>query len=192
VIDDNRAKYWRVDFDINEKDTEGRTALHFACGYGEIDVVKVLLGAKASVLAVDSDKNTPLHYAAGYGETECVKLLLEKCARHILYPGSSVSSVWSSSVDSWRTPKNAAWSNLQESTIIRVHDVRLDFVSLCATIVYHAFFWAGARTFDLAGSLRRSVCALAARACCEDVPMSPSHAYEVVASFIVQNGVRFV
>lgn len=72
AIADNAA-----DFDVNESDSSGRTALHFACGYGELPVVKELLAAKASVTAVDSDKNTPLHYAAGYGETECVKLLLE-------------------------------------------------------------------------------------------------------------------
>lgn len=69
-----------ADFDVNEADSSGRTALHFACGYGEVAVVKELLAAKASVTAVDSDKNTPLHYAAGYGETDCVKMLLEKCA----------------------------------------------------------------------------------------------------------------
>lgn len=69
-----------ADFDVNEADSSGRTALHFACGYGEVSVVKELLAAKASVTAVDSDKNTPLHYAAGYGETDCVKMLLEQCA----------------------------------------------------------------------------------------------------------------
>eukprot|EP00892_Ulva_mutabilis_P009751 jgi/Ulvmu1/7148/UM034_0054.1 len=66
-----------AEFDVNEADSSGRTALHFACGYGEVAVVKELLAAKASVTAVDSDKNTPLHYAAGYGETDCVKMLLE-------------------------------------------------------------------------------------------------------------------
>ena len=69
-----------ADFDVNEQDGQGRSALHFACGYGEVSVVKELLSHKANVTCLDSDKNTPLHYAAGYGETECVKLLLEQCA----------------------------------------------------------------------------------------------------------------
>ena len=30
---------------MNEADTSGRTALHFACGYGELAVVKELLAA---------------------------------------------------------------------------------------------------------------------------------------------------
>ncbi len=59
------------------KDSEGRTALHFSCGYGELDCVKVLLEFEADVNALDDNKNTALHYAAGYGQAECVKLLVE-------------------------------------------------------------------------------------------------------------------
>lgn len=59
------------------KDSEGRTALHFACGYGELDCVKVLLEFEADINALDENKNTALHYAAGYGQAECVKLLLD-------------------------------------------------------------------------------------------------------------------
>eukprot|EP01025_Chloroclados_australasicus_P039731 TRINITY_DN4131_c0_g1_i1.p2 TRINITY_DN4131_c0_g1~~TRINITY_DN4131_c0_g1_i1.p2 ORF type:complete len:181 (-),score=36.75 TRINITY_DN4131_c0_g1_i1:224-706(-) len=65
------------DFNIDEADSEGRTALHFSAGYGEVDVAKELLSNKANVNSVDNNKNTPLHYAAGYGIIECVKLLLE-------------------------------------------------------------------------------------------------------------------
>ncbi len=35
--------------DVDEQDEEGRTALHFAAGYGELDCVKVLIGAKVRV-----------------------------------------------------------------------------------------------------------------------------------------------
>ncbi len=51
--------------DKDEADHEGRTALHFACGYGEIQCVKVLLEAGADVNIIDHNKNTALHYAAG-------------------------------------------------------------------------------------------------------------------------------
>jgi len=65
---------------VNEADEEGRTALHFACGYGELSCAKLLVAAKAAVNAVDNNKNTPLHYAAGYGEEACVQLLLDNGA----------------------------------------------------------------------------------------------------------------
>ncbi|KAJ4898901.1 Ankyrin repeat domain-containing protein 2 [Raphanus sativus] len=48
----------------DEEDSEGRTALHFACGYGELKCAQ----------------NTPLHYAAGYRRKECVSLLLKNGA----------------------------------------------------------------------------------------------------------------
>jgi ankyrin repeat protein len=77
---------------VNEQDGQGRSALHFACGYGEVAVVKELLANKANVTCLDSDKNTPLHYAAGYGETECVKLLLEQCGLASAFLLSCLSS----------------------------------------------------------------------------------------------------
>ena len=65
--------------DKDEPDDEGRTALHFACGYGEMACVHALLDARADVNAMDHNKNTSLHYAAGYGQAECVALLLKQC-----------------------------------------------------------------------------------------------------------------
>ena len=64
--------------DKDEQDEEGRTALHFACGYGEMACVEALLTAKAHVDAIDHNKNTALHYAAGYGQPEVVELLLKQ------------------------------------------------------------------------------------------------------------------
>uniref|UniRef100_A0A0E0IF69 STI1/HOP DP domain-containing protein n=1 Tax=Oryza nivara TaxID=4536 RepID=A0A0E0IF69_ORYNI len=94
--------------DKDEEDSEGRRALHFACGYGEVSndknislrilcktdcmyallvfrklhlkCAQVLLEAGAAVDALDKNKNTPLHYAAGYGMKECVDLLLKNGA----------------------------------------------------------------------------------------------------------------
>ncbi|CAL2279984.1 unnamed protein product [Prunus armeniaca] len=71
--------------DKDEEDSEGRTALHFACGYVvqfqyEVKCAQVLLEAGARVDALDKNKNTALHYAAGYGRKECVALLLENGA----------------------------------------------------------------------------------------------------------------
>ena len=62
--------------DVNEKDEEGRSALQFAAGYGEIECMEVLLEAGADIDAVDENKNTAAHYSAGYGNVESVSLLL--------------------------------------------------------------------------------------------------------------------
>ena len=67
----------------DEQDEEGRTALHFACGYGELDCAEVLLTEGASVDLVDNNKNTALHYAAGYGQSPAVELLLKQWVHHL-------------------------------------------------------------------------------------------------------------
>ncbi|CAH1445185.1 unnamed protein product [Lactuca virosa] len=70
-----RALYYGADKE--EEDSEGRRALHFACGFGEVKCAKVLLEAGAKVDALDNNNDTPLHYAAAYGEKECVAFLLD-------------------------------------------------------------------------------------------------------------------
>ena len=70
--------------DKDEKDDEGRTALHFACGYGEIACAEELIKAGADIDARDGNDNTPLHYAAGYGQAEAIKLLLNRCVCHAM------------------------------------------------------------------------------------------------------------
>jgi len=65
---------------VDAEDEEGRTALHFAVGYGEIECSKLLIDAGANVNLKDANQNTPLHYAAGYGQAESVKLLLDSGA----------------------------------------------------------------------------------------------------------------
>lgn len=62
----------------DEQDDEGRTALHFACGYGELKCAEVLLADGASLELVDHNRNTALHYAAGYGVVEAVELLMKQ------------------------------------------------------------------------------------------------------------------
>ena len=66
--------------DVDERDAEGRTALHFACGYGEMECAEVLINAKASINVGDGNDNTALHYAAGYNQEAAIKLLLKQCA----------------------------------------------------------------------------------------------------------------
>lgn len=77
--------------DKDEKDDEGRTALHFACGYGEIACSQELIKAGADVDAKDGNDNTPLHYAAGYGQAEAIKLLLDRYYCHAMQSSSHLS-----------------------------------------------------------------------------------------------------
>ena len=63
--------------DKDAADEEGRSGLHFACGYGELACAKLLLQAGAKVDTVDTNKNSPLHYAAGYGQLEAAELLVK-------------------------------------------------------------------------------------------------------------------
>ena len=44
--------------DVNASDSEGRAALHFACGYGEMKCAEMLIDAKANSDAVDKNKNS--------------------------------------------------------------------------------------------------------------------------------------
>lgn len=66
--------------DKDMKDSEGRTALHFTCGYGELKCSEALIEVGANVNAKDKKDNTPLHYAAGYGKKDIVELLIKSGA----------------------------------------------------------------------------------------------------------------
>lgn len=73
-----RALLKQEGVDANQADDEGRTALHFASGYNEVECMQALLDAGAAVDALDGNENSALHYAAGYGNIEAARLLMEK------------------------------------------------------------------------------------------------------------------
>ncbi|KAI9889110.1 MAG: hypothetical protein M1814_005771 [Vezdaea aestivalis] len=66
--------------DIEAKDKEGRTALHWAAENGHEAVIKLLLEKGADIEAKDGYGTTALHWAAGNGHEAVIKLLLEKGA----------------------------------------------------------------------------------------------------------------
>ncbi|XP_074248629.1 uncharacterized protein LOC141583203 [Saimiri boliviensis] len=84
----HRAAWWgkvpRADLivmlrstDVNETDTEQRTALHLASANGNSEIVKLLLYRRCELHAFDSKKRTALIKAVQCQEDECVLTLLE-------------------------------------------------------------------------------------------------------------------
>jgi len=63
--------------DVNQRDNEMRTPMHWACAGGHVDVAKILIENGADLAALDSKGNTPLHYATGYGQPDTTRLLLD-------------------------------------------------------------------------------------------------------------------
>ena len=62
--------------DIETKDEKGRTLLHYACGSGALDIVKMLVEAGAGVCARDDEGSACLTLATYFGHTETVRYLV--------------------------------------------------------------------------------------------------------------------
>ena len=66
--------------DIETKDSDRQTPLHWASYNRHVEVVQLLLKKGADIKAKDSDGRTPLHWASYNRHVEVVQLLLEKGA----------------------------------------------------------------------------------------------------------------
>lgn len=61
---------------VNEKDKEsGSTPLHYACEYGHINIVELLLRCGADINAINNQNNTSLLVAITNGNLEITKYL---------------------------------------------------------------------------------------------------------------------
>src|SRR2546421_5314690 len=60
---------------LNASDTDGNTPLHVAAGYGQKEMVALLLSHGANVNARRNNGATPLHIAAHHGNAEIIELL---------------------------------------------------------------------------------------------------------------------
>ena len=67
-----------IGVDINSTDKDGNTALHLACKYNKIDIVKVLLFYGADVNIINKSKKIAMNYAVINKNMEIFKLLLYK------------------------------------------------------------------------------------------------------------------
>jgi len=50
--------------ELNETDSEGRTAIHYVCALGNRELLNFLLNKGCSPHQVDNKGRTPVHYAA--------------------------------------------------------------------------------------------------------------------------------
>ncbi|KOO33763.1 26s proteasome non-ATPase regulatory subunit 10 [Chrysochromulina tobinii] len=71
------------DIEVNSRvDGSGSTALIFAASKGHADVLRVLIEAKADLLARDASKATALHRAAGRGHALIIPILINAMRHH--------------------------------------------------------------------------------------------------------------
>ena len=63
---------------IDCSDEDGRTAMHYACLFGCLEVLRMLLASESrgSINQPDKGGCTPLMCASNYGHVECVKLMV--------------------------------------------------------------------------------------------------------------------
>lgn len=88
--------------DVNARDEEGRTALHWAVDRGHKEVVELLLSKGVLVDAQDKDKQTPLHYACICEREDIAKALVQHGAS-LDIPDSDGSTARDTLPVSWET-----------------------------------------------------------------------------------------
>lgn len=77
--------------DVEARDNEGMSALHWAAFHGRTGHVKLLVEKKADLLSRDTDGKLPLHLAAQNGFVSTCKIMLEASNSHNLVNGKDFS-----------------------------------------------------------------------------------------------------
>lgn len=79
-VDALKVKMAEPGFDINDINQTGRSYLHDAADFGQVEVVRLLCSKGANVNLQDKYGVTPLLSAISESHKDCVKVLLEKGA----------------------------------------------------------------------------------------------------------------
>lgn len=74
---DDIVKLLAAGVEVNVRDTEGRTPLHWAVDRGHLNAVEVLAKANADMNAKDNEGQTALHYAAICEREDIAELLVK-------------------------------------------------------------------------------------------------------------------
>ena len=67
---------WEEQYVVDSVDSQGRSALHFAAAFGDINLIEMLVKQGLDVNIGDDEGWTPLHNAANRGQLESVRTLL--------------------------------------------------------------------------------------------------------------------
>ncbi|XP_011348830.1 26S proteasome non-ATPase regulatory subunit 10-like, partial [Ooceraea biroi] len=69
------------EINVNDKDIDRRTSLHYTVSNGWVNIVNILLKTGADVTQATNKNNTPLHIATSKGYKEIVEVLLQHVSR---------------------------------------------------------------------------------------------------------------
>ena len=72
--------YYSSQIDINAKDIDGKTALHYAIQVKSKDIIDFLISNGADINARDNDGSTVLHYASELNSKDIIEFLISKGA----------------------------------------------------------------------------------------------------------------
>ena len=73
---------------VKECNGEGKSALHIAAEYGQVNILKILLNNHAEINACDADGHTPMHILAIRGDIAALQVFLNQNKEH----GASVTN----------------------------------------------------------------------------------------------------
>jgi len=100
----------------NVRDKDGKTPLHSAAAYGQVEIIRALLERGADVNAASTFEYTPLHEAASHRQTAAARVLLEAGADANAAASNGTTPLYAAVVN----------SGYRTAEVIRRHGGRLD------------------------------------------------------------------